>query len=105
LGDEGAHAEFAGHPQGLTVVAFGRLGVEGIATGSDLAQVAEGPSLVAALAALTGQREGSVAECDSLLEAIGQHIGLAQVRDDERLEGRCDPLLTFVKQGQGQALS
>src|SRR5262249_22289991 len=54
VGDEGAHAEFLGYPQRFTVVTFCRLGVEPIARGDDLAQVAEGPSLVAALAALTG---------------------------------------------------
>ena len=58
--DEGAHPEFPGEGERVTVVALSVL--REITAGTDLAQELEGSRLGAALTALAGERQASARE-------------------------------------------
>jgi hypothetical protein len=78
VGDEGAHPELLGERERVTVVAVSVL--RGIAAGGDLAEEAEGPRLVAALTALAGKGQGSLGECESVIEPVGEDVRFAQIQ-------------------------
>jgi hypothetical protein len=84
VGDEGAPPEFLGERERITIVAVSVL--RGIAAGSDLAEEAESPRLVATLTALAGKGQGASGEFDSVLEPVGEGVRFAQIHEEEWLE-------------------
>jgi len=56
-----------------------------IAVGSDLADEPERRRLVAALTTLAGKAPGSLGECESVLDPVGEEVRLAEIHQEERL--------------------
>jgi hypothetical protein len=75
VGDERAHAELLSECERVTVVAVSVL--RDIAVGGDLADEPERRRLVAALTTLAGKAQGSLGECESVLEPVGEDVRLA----------------------------
>ncbi len=84
VGDEGAHAEFLGERERVTVVAVGVL--RGSAAGGDLAKRAESPRLDGALTALAGKGQGSSGEFESVLEPVSENVRFTQIYQEARRE-------------------
>ena len=82
VGLEWAHAEFLGQSQGLSVVGFSLCGVRGLALCCDLAKQPEGPCLIAAFPALTGEAQETLCQAVRLLHTTGQEVTLSQVEHD-----------------------
>jgi hypothetical protein len=53
--------------------------------GSDLADEPERRRLVAALTTLAGKAPGSLGECESVLDPVGEEVRLAEIHQEERL--------------------
>jgi hypothetical protein len=67
----------------LLVVGCGQLDLRRIVTCSDLAEEAQGISLVSAFLVLSGVIEGTLSECNRVLLAVSQEIRFAQPGDPE----------------------
>jgi hypothetical protein len=72
--DERAHAEFVSQGEGLMVVCLGLLGLRGIVSCRNVAEEAQGIRLVAALLALTGERQCLLSKAMGLLQAARRWV-------------------------------
>jgi hypothetical protein len=86
VGGEGMHAELVGQGESLPVVAFGLRNVDGTLMRGNLAEEAEGPRLVAALAALVSYGSGSPGEFESVIESVGEYVHFTQIHEERRPE-------------------
>jgi hypothetical protein len=85
---ERAHPQFVGQSEGLSVVIFGRLGLQGIAMRGDLAEEAQGIRLVATFLVRTGERQRTLGKGVRLLQVASQQMCLPQRETTVRFEVR-----------------
>ena len=83
MGLERAHAEFLGQGEGLVVVGFGLLALRGLAPRGNIAEEAQGIRLVTAFLVLRVCSRACSARVLRLLQAAGQQLRLAQVREQQ----------------------
>src|SRR5262249_19636246 len=81
VSDEGAHPQLAGERERVTVVAVGVSG--GVTLSCDVTEDPESPGFIWTLTALAGEGQGSPGERQSIVEAAGEKVCLAQIRQGE----------------------
>src|SRR5262249_30174663 len=86
VSDEGAHPQLAGERERVTVVAVGVSG--GVTLSCDVTEDPESPGFIWTLTALAGEGQGSPGERQSIVEAAGEKVCLAQIRQGEWPERR-----------------
>src|SRR5882672_3202115 len=79
VGDEGAHAEFAGKCQRLIVAGVSRLHLKGFAMRGDLAEEIEDPRFDAALCTLPGQLQHARGTCTCISVSTRQQVRLDEI--------------------------
>src|SRR5262249_59460727 len=86
VSEEGAQPQLGGERERVTVVAVGVSG--GVTLSCDVTEDPESPGFIWTLTALAGEGQGSPGERQSIVEAAGEKVCLAQICQEEWPERR-----------------